>query len=79
MREILIQDRINQRGLFHFVQEPEDEPDLFFHTSEVLENKAVFNRTIHVSPPGGEERIISGTPLVEVVVHPTAIDVKILD
>lgn len=77
IKDILIEDRVSQRGIFHSAQEPEDQPDLFFEQG-MRENRGVFDRPIRVSPAGGEKIILSGTPLVEVTIRPDVIDVKIL-
>lgn len=78
VKDILIQDRINQRGILQPVLEPEDEGDLFFQP-RMTRHPEVFDRPIHVTPAGGERTIIDGTPLVAVEVHPDLIEVKILE
>jgi hypothetical protein len=77
VKDILIQDRVHQRGILHPLLEPEDERDLFFQPS-LTEHREVFDKPIHVTPLGGERVIVFGTPLVAVEVHQNAIEVKIL-
>jgi hypothetical protein len=78
VKDILIQDRVYQRGILHALVEPEDERDLFFQPS-LTEHREVFDRPIHVTPAGGERMIIFDTPLVAVAVHPNVIEVRVLE
>ena len=76
--DILLQDRVNfyqlRRG------DAEDQPDPYYPRMSFKHYRALFgDKPVSVFPPGGEEVIINGTPLVDVTVRGDSIAVTIVD
>ena len=73
---VIRQDRAN----FHRFgrADPEDEADGFFHLPE---NRAKMEAMLRAGSitPSASRRIVNGTPLIEVLIFPDAVAVRVLD